>query len=99
MVLWCRLLLNILLHCRCKELGRLRGKLFGNKFDHQRYLTLVNIGLSPEEQKHEEDMIHKCIQDRQALSKHLQCTPELIQVPLAHGTHCLVYLRHGRKQE
>ena len=47
------LLLNLILHCRRKELANLRGELFGNTCGHQRHLTLVHIGLSPAEQKHE----------------------------------------------
>ena len=69
--LWSCLLLKLLLHRRCKELANLRGKLFGNEFDHQRYLTLVNINLSPKEQEHETDTICKCIQERQVVSNHL----------------------------
>ena len=96
---WSCLFLKLLLHRRCKELANLRGKLCGNKYDHQRYLTLVNINLSPEEQEHETDTICKCIQERQAVSNHLQYRTEISKVPLTHGTHCLVYLRHGRNRE
>ena len=97
-MLWACLLLKLPRHCRRKELRRLRGKLFGNKFTHERYLTLDNINLSPEGQGHEKDTIRKCIQERQALIKHPKYTTEWFEVPLARGTHCLVYLWHGRSQ-
>lgn len=86
-------------HCRCKDLGRLRGKLFGNKFTHERYLQLDDINLSPEEMVHEENTICKSIQERLALANQHRYKTESFEVPLSHGTRCMIYLRHSRNQE
>ena len=63
--------------------GASTGKLFGNKFTHERYLQLDDINLSPEEMAHEENTICKSIQERLALANQHRYKTESFEVLLS----------------